>query len=97
MKTFKPLRGKWKINTLRDEHCAIKMVYHSVAGETLKSSKSVGDLMTEIQKETDERMVASDRSSLEMKAKENVLKKSRAYSQTPPPSKNQPAQNDGKL
>ena len=53
--------------------------------------------MTEIQKETDERMATSDRNSLEAKAKEDVLKKSRAYSQTPPPSKNQNAQNDGKL
>ena len=49
--------------------------------------------MTEIQKETDERILTSDRNSLEQKEKERVLKKSRAYSQTPPPSKNQAGEN----
>ena len=58
-------------------------------GETLKSSKSVGDLMTEIQKETENMTLDREDNTPGRNSKASVIRKSRAYSQTPPPSKGQ--------
>ena len=53
-----------------------------ILAETLKSSKSVGDLMIEIQKETEALMVEDE---AKRSTREASIKKSRAFSQTPPP------------
>ena len=59
-------------------------------GETLKSSKSVGDLMIEIQKETEKMTLDTEHNTPGgQNSKATVIRKSRAYSQTPPPSKGQ--------
>ena len=58
-------------------------------GETLKSSKSVGDLMIEIQKETENMTLDREDNTQGRNSKATVIRKSRAYSQTPPPSKGQ--------
>lgn len=55
----------------------------------MKSSKSVGDLMSEIQKETDAMMLVAGARGVGHNAKEEGVHKSRKYSQTPPPSKAQ--------
>ena len=59
-------------------------------GDTLKSSKSVGDLMIEIQKETEKMTLDTEHNTPGgQNSKATVIRKSRAYSQTPPPSKGQ--------
>ena len=62
-------------------------LFHLTVAETLKTSKSVGDLMSEIQKETETMMLETKRNNAKQNTKESVIKKSRAFSQTPPPSK----------
>ena len=65
-------------------------LYFLKLGETLKSSKSVGDLMIEIQKETEKMTLdTEDNTPGGRNSKATVIRKSRAYSQTPPPSKGQ--------
>ena len=54
--------------------------------ETLKSSKSVGDLMSEIQKETDALILDTTPSGMSSRfVKQCTSSKPRQYSQTPPP------------
>ena len=60
----------------------------------MKSSKSVGDLMSEIQKETDAMMLVAGARGVGHNAKEDGVRKSRQYSQTPPPLKDQTTRTD---
>ena len=71
-------------------------VFNLISVETLKTSKSVGDLMTEIQKETETMMLETDKDK-KRNTKESSLKKSRAFSQTPPPSKINCKENESKM
>ena len=50
--------------------------------------------MSEIQKETDAMMLVPDARGVGQIAKEDIVRKPRQYSQTPPPSKVQPARTD---
>ena len=52
--------------------------------------------MTEIQKETEAMMLATDKDNVKRKSNEATVKKSRAFSQTPPPSKSTSTGNDAK-
>ena len=74
----------------------IQLFLYLIAAETLKTSKSVGDLMTEIQKETEAMMLATDKDNVKRHSNEAAIKKSRAFSQTPPPSKTTSTGNDTK-
>ena len=71
-------------------------LYNLISVETLKTSKSVGDLMTEIQKETETMMLETDKDK-KRNTKESSLKKPRAFSQTPPPSKSKCKENESKM
>ena len=71
-------------------------LFNLISVETLKTSKSVGDLMTEIQKETETMMLETDKDK-KRNTKESSLKKSRAFSQTPPPSKSNCKENESKM
>ena len=74
----------------------ITIFFNSIPAETLKTSKSVGDLMTEIQKETETLMLETNTDD-KRNLKEASLKKSRAFSQTPPPSKSNCKQNESEM
>ena len=52
--------------------------------------------MTEIQKETEAMMLATDKDNVKRHSNEAAIKKSRAFSQTPPPSKATSTGNDTK-